>query len=382
MSNKGGLPGLVDKLWPHAAWETIKYVIFTLAGPTILATSYALWQKARHLSIDWYFLVGIFLVSCALFASAVISLPKGAKKTVAGDEQRVVAGVKDDQVGNAAAAHATLYPEREDLYKDIVTTIKSVGSSQHGQKELLLAGLHGESGPRRTTLLHENPALASFDNEMRNCITSSGPDMWYVRELYNIVDEERLAMILARIRQAPLSEGYEVRAFCVRNPIPQFKPLVVGQEDLFLAVDDPTYYRVSAGMHIRGSGFVSLASTHFYTLWNAQSPQVFQLRTATGENPPGIALLSEAILNLHDREKASEPPKQLASRSDFLRSGIWAVLGRGSATTQMILKELQVGNPADREEVFRLLGVLVEEEKIEADTSKAGGYYRLKNSRS
>jgi hypothetical protein len=394
MFSKSHLRELVGELRPHAVWETIKW-LSVLAAPTIIASSYAVWQKARHLSVDWYVFGGLFVVSTILFATAMLVLlmsaklmsakrmtadeQMGSKSGVAEREPRVtVTTVSDHTRDDGDESNAIVYLEREDLYKDIVETIKRVSSSQRGQKALLLTGLRGESGPRRTTLLHSNPAFASFDNEMRNCIDSVGPDMWYVRELYNIADDDRLQMILDRIRQAPRSEGYEVRAYCVRNPIPQFKPLIVGREDLFLAVDDPTYYRVRAGMHIRGSGFVSLATTHFDQLWTAQLPRLFKLRGATGEDSPEIKLLSEAISKLHAQENGPQPFRQSASRTDFLRSGIWAVLGQGSATIQTILLDLQVRDPADRDEVLRLLGVLVEEEKIETDTSKPSGYYRLR----
>jgi hypothetical protein len=194
-------------------------------------------------------------------------------------------------------SRATLFQAREEEYAAIVETIRRVRETQVGEKRLLLVGLHGESGPRRIKLLHNNPVLERFDNEIKICINSSGADMWYVRELYNIADETRLSMILGRIRQSGQAEGYEVRAYCLRDPIPQFKPLIVGGEDLFLGIDDPTYYRVKAGLHIHGSGFAELAARHFEELW--KDPRLFRLRTPVGEDAGEIVRLSQEVSRLN-----------------------------------------------------------------------------------
>ena len=328
----------------------------------------------------------VFL-STILFAIATlgprrITAEKGSDGTGIGERGphvQVTTGRKGSEGGESGAV---AYLGREELYKDIVETIRRVADSQRGQKVLLLTGLHGDSGPRRTALLHDNPTLASFDNEMRTCVNSRGPDMWYVRELYNIADPDRLQMILDRI-QASYRErrvrSSRIRAF--RILFPQFKPLVVGREDLFLGVDDPTYYRVKAGMHIRGSGFVSLATAHFDELWNAQLPRLFKLRSATGEDSAEIGLLCKTISMSRVQESDPQRSRQSASRTDFLRSGIWAVLGKESATIQTILHDLDIHDRTDREELMRLLGVLVEEGRIEADGSKPSGYYRLRRTR-
>jgi hypothetical protein len=271
---------LAIELRGHALWDVIKYLIFVIFGPTVIASFYALWRELRHLSVDWRILGGLFAVSLPAFVAFISALLYFANKT-----------------------SATLHQDREEIYDVVVETIRQVRMSQRGQKPLLLVALHGESGPKRTSPLTSYPSLTSFDVELRDCVNSSGPDRWYVRELYNIADEGRLRMVLDRIRQAPTAEYYEVRAYCIPDPIAQFQPLVIGSEDLFLAVDDPTYYRVSAGMHIRGNGFVLLATQHFEQLWNAQHPRLFRLRDATGENTSEIQLLSAAIAQLHAKRE-------------------------------------------------------------------------------
>jgi hypothetical protein len=191
----------------------------------------------------------------------------------------------------------TTYQEREDMYKAICESITYTDQHQPGLKSLLLVGLHGDRERRLPELLHNNPVLKRFDNLLFNtCINSSGPNMWYVREIYLISNEERLAMILERIRNAKDAEGYEVRGLCMIDPIPQLKPLIVGNGDLFLGVDDPTYYRVRAGFHLQGNCPVELASEMFDLIWN--DPRLFKLRTATGENENGIESIREAVQHL------------------------------------------------------------------------------------
>jgi hypothetical protein len=108
------------------------------------------------------------------------------------------------------------------------------------------------------------------------------------------MQERRL--IVPTASSASGAEGYEVRAFCVQDAIPQFKPLIVGSEDLFLGIDDPTYYRVRGGVHIRGAAYVNLAKEQFDQLWN--DPRLFKLRTALGDDELEVRRLAERVTKL------------------------------------------------------------------------------------
>jgi pyrimidine deaminase RibD-like protein len=220
---------------------------------------------------------------------------------------------KQKEFSQALSSRVTLYQAREELYAEVIDTIARVSERQKGHKAIFLTGLHGESGARRPELLHENPVLHRFDEEMLRCAQSSGANMWYVRELYNIASEDRLDMILKRIRKAENAEGYEVRAFCSRDAIPQFKSLAIGNEDLFLGLDDPTYYRVRSGVHIHGEGFTELAKEHFDQLWS--DGRLFWLRTALGEDTKEIQRLSAGITRIKRGSPipSSPPPTQPSS---------------------------------------------------------------------
>jgi len=115
---------------------------------------------------------------------------------------------------------------------------------------------------------------------MNKCITSSGPGRWQVRELYNITDEDRLQVIEDRIERAGEAEGYEVRAFSLQNAIPQLTPMVVGDDDVFIGIDDSTYYGVRGAIHMRGQSYVRAATEYFESLWTDQ--RAFVLRSGYG----------------------------------------------------------------------------------------------------
>ena len=55
------------ELLPHAVWEAVRELVKRLGlaslGGAMIAAGAALWGKARHLSADWYFIGGMFLVS-------------------------------------------------------------------------------------------------------------------------------------------------------------------------------------------------------------------------------------------------------------------------------------------------------------------------------
>jgi hypothetical protein len=130
-----------------------------------------------------------------------------------------------------------------------------------------------------------------FDGAIDRCVASTGPGMWRVYEIYNIPDEERLDVLLEMVGKRQSAEGYEVRAFAHAEGIPHLSPLVIGDEDLIIGVDDPRYYRASSAVHLRGRDPVRLATEYFYSLWN--DPRIRVLKTETGVDRDGIEKLRE-----------------------------------------------------------------------------------------
>jgi hypothetical protein len=104
------------------------------------------------------------------------------------------------------------------------------------------------------------------------------------------------------------------------------QPIYRLAEFLKLALDDPTYYRVRSGVHIRGRAFTDLAKEHFEQLWTG--PRLYKLRTAMGENEEQVSLLSEQITRLKNLVCIHYPVKRVTGR----------VIGRAETGLVCVLK--------------------------------------------
>jgi len=201
------------------------------------------------------------------------------------------AKVLDDIHENLRSAKAEVYPTRESVYMAVPLIIARASADAHGRRRIFHAALHGLGGKRLAKPSRPDPVFEVFDGAIDRCVASTGPGMWRVYEIYNIPDEERLDVLVELIGKRQNAEGYEVRAFAHAEGIPHLSPLVIGDEDLVVGVDDPRYYRASSAVHLRGRDPVRLATEYFYSLWN--DPRIRALKTETGVNQDGIDILRE-----------------------------------------------------------------------------------------
>jgi len=201
------------------------------------------------------------------------------------------AKVLDDIHENLRSAKAEVYPTRESVYMAVPLIIARASADAHGRRRIFHAALHGLGGKRLAKPYKPDPVFEVFDGAIDRCVASTGPGMWRVYEIYNIPDEERLDVLVEMIGKRQNAEGYEVRAFAHAEGIPHLSPLVIGDEDLVVGVDDPRYYRASSAVHLRGRDPVRLATEYFYSLWN--DPRIRVLKAETGVNRDGIERLRE-----------------------------------------------------------------------------------------
>ncbi|HLN91968.1 MAG TPA: hypothetical protein VK429_08940 [Patescibacteria group bacterium] len=201
------------------------------------------------------------------------------------------AKVLDDIHENLRSAKAEVYPTRESVYMAVPLIIARASADGHGRRRIFHAALHGLGGKRLAKPSRPDPVFEVFEGAIDRCVASTGPGMWHVYEIYNIPDEERLDVLVELIGKRQHAEGYEVRAFAHAGGIPHLSPLVIGDEDLVVGVDDPRYYRASSAIHLRGRDPVRLATEYFYSLWN--DPRIRVLKTETGVNRDGIETLRE-----------------------------------------------------------------------------------------
>lgn len=207
------------------------------------------------------------------------------------------AKVLDDIHENLRSAKAEVYPTRESVYMAVPLIIARASADAHGRRRIFHAALHGLGGKRLAKPYKPDPVFEVFDGAIDRCVASTGPGMWRVYEIYNIPDEERLDVLVEMIGKRQNAEGYEVRAFAHAEGIPHLSPLVIGDEDLVVGVDDPRYYRASSAVHLRGRDPVRLATEYFYSLWN--DPRIRVLKAETGVN-------RDEIENLREEFRASE----------------------------------------------------------------------------
>lgn len=204
------------------------------------------------------------------------------------------AKILDDIHENLHNAKAEVFPTRDSVYMSVPLIIARASADAGGRRRIFHAALHGLGGKRIATPSRPDPVIEMFDGAIDRCVASSGPGMWRVYEIYNIPDEERLDSLMDLIRNRQGAEGYEVRAFARTEGIPHLSPLIIGDEDLLIAVDDPRYYRASSAMHLRGRDPVRLATEYFYSLWN--DPRIRVLKTETGVDWDEIDALRAQIV--------------------------------------------------------------------------------------
>jgi hypothetical protein len=75
--------------------------------------------------------------------------------------------------------------------------------------------------------------------------------------------------------------------------MPCLSPLIVGDEDVFLATMDTGSRRVGAAIHLRGVGAVGFVKQYFSLLWDYED--AFRLRTEEGEDKESIEALRELV---------------------------------------------------------------------------------------
>jgi hypothetical protein len=189
------------------------------------------------------------------------------------------AKVLDEIHESLRSTKAEVYPTRDSVYMSVPLIIARASADAQGRRRIFHAALHGLGGKRLAKPPRPDPVFEVFDGAIDRCVASSGPGMWRVYEIYNIPDGERLDGLVELIGKRQGSEGYEVRAFARAEGLPHLSPLIIGDEDLLVGVDDPRYYRASSAVHLRGRDPVRLATEYFYTLWN--DPRIRVLKTET-----------------------------------------------------------------------------------------------------
>jgi hypothetical protein len=182
-----------------------------------------------------------------------------------------------------------VYDSREAIYRAVVAAINAVDSNPAVSKTLFLGALHGHSGQRLPSEEAPNASFAEFDSALLRCVKSTGPQMWRVRELYNIGSLDRLNEVERRLRRTAVEDGYEVRAFCEPGSIANLAPLIIGESLVFLAMEDDRYFRVQAGLGSEDRNAAAFVKRYCESLWNDR--RAVTLRAGNGIDEAGLRAL-------------------------------------------------------------------------------------------
>ncbi|MCC7213022.1 MAG: toll/interleukin-1 receptor domain-containing protein [Candidatus Brocadia sp.] len=132
------------------------------------------------------------------------------------------------------------------------------------KKRILLGALHGFAQSR----IPEEPSShifhQRFSEKMHKCTLDFN---WEVKELYNITTEDRYLQIHKRLSSRMSAENYEARAFCNRTSLPILCPLIIGDQDAFLSLEDDKFYQVKSGYYLHGKKQFGIAEEYFFKLW-------------------------------------------------------------------------------------------------------------------
>ncbi len=257
-------------------------------------------HELRHLLArarkDWWlFALGIAGLLFALlqafgllqnFAGPVTLVLLGAMMIYLVVERR---DVLDDLKVTLRAGTVRHFDNRDALYFAAQQSMAELFQVSAGPRVLRHSSLHGAEGPRLPDPSRPSDAIRAFDSVMDQYIRSSGLHGWQVRVLLNVPDENRLRATLERLQSTLDADGYEVKAFAVAEALPSFTPLIVGDENCFLAVHDRRYHRARAGVWMRGREATLFFTEHFDLLWN--DPRAFHIRKGTGIDDAAVAAL-------------------------------------------------------------------------------------------
>ncbi len=257
-------------------------------------------HKLRHLLArarkDWW----LFALGVAGMLFAVLNA-FGLLQSFAGPATLVLLGaitiylvverldVLDDLKVTIRAGTVRHFDSRDALYVAARQLMEELVHVNTGPRVLLHASLHGTEGPRLPDPDRPSEAIRAFDSVMDQYIRSSGVHGWQVKVLLNVPNETRLKATLDRLKLTSDADGYEVKAFAIAEALPNFTPLIVGDENCFLAVHDRRYYRARAGVWMRGREAARFFTEYFDSLWN--DPRAFHIRKATGVDDAAVAAL-------------------------------------------------------------------------------------------
>src|SRR6185312_11140989 len=99
------------------------------------------------------------------------------------------------------------------------------------------------------------------------------------KEIYNVFSIERLGQIEERLKTYQQAHNYESRAYSSREVPAGLLLIIIGDDNVVIAVDHAEFVGPDWTLHLKGREYVEFAKLHFDRLWD-RAP--YKLRPATG----------------------------------------------------------------------------------------------------
>jgi hypothetical protein len=163
----------------------------------------------------------------------------------------------------------------ESLYGAAASVLRETPDSIHANKSVWIVSATGipDARPARARL---DSATRGYYRALASLMNRSG---WSVRIIYNIESIERLEWVRDYLNS--VQDAIDLEARAVVNATREIiAPLIVGDNDIFLAQGDRRFHGVQTGIGVRDSSANLFARTYFDSIWNASDLRV--IRRATG----------------------------------------------------------------------------------------------------
>jgi hypothetical protein len=115
---------------------------------------------------------------------------------------------------------------------------------------------------------------------------------WRVRHLLNFNTLEELDAWLALEAHLAEAPRYEARAYTTATSLPILAPLIVANEHVLLANEDPQHARLRTAVHLQGRRVAIWATAYFDDLWDGAP---FRLRSQRGRQVSEIETLRREL---------------------------------------------------------------------------------------
>lgn len=191
-------------------------------------------------------------------------------------------------LADVGAVRGTLHQADEVNVAAAAVLIDSTPATPEDQV-ICVAMLPGHSGRKRSPKTPP-PGVDLFRQRLVQRATASPG--WRVRHLLNFNSSEDLDRWLAFDELLAEAPRYEARGYLISKSLPILAPLIVANEHVLLANEDPREARLRTAVHLQGRRVAIWATAYFDELWDGAP---YQLRLQRGRQASEAARLRRAL---------------------------------------------------------------------------------------